>query len=413
MRVRPCPLEGILGFSAAGSDGTEARVVSDGSSSYCFSCRSDSCAHASAVSDRIRESDSERITAAIFRLDPDSESLSDDVDAICGTIFSEIGGSGERLRLYSRLMGECFRLESEGAFVWPDRRWEEKASLDLRSSPADAVWDAVSSEGCAWARDLIGELDPEILGELADAHPGEPAIRDVYLALGRYEEYVASGESRPEAVLESVRRLASEGKASEAPRILGMLPDISEMDAKGRNAAYEAFRIVGDAGSMRRIEMENLVREPSEYALKAAMSSGKSREELVRLVAEERLRGGADDAALSFLARNGMQEEVLSYLESRGFSLPEGSDVAKVIRAIGNSGQGACARKAAGSALETILREGRTDSYRQAASFLAFLESVSKNEPGGAKAFRQYRSRLRQDYGDRTGFWDIAGRIPL
>ncbi|MBR4504988.1 MAG: hypothetical protein IKP20_08505 [Candidatus Methanomethylophilaceae archaeon] len=409
MRIDPIPLDGIFGFSAVDSDGAEAKVISDGSSYYCFLCRSDSCAHASAVAARVQDRDSERIMDAISNLDPGSESLSDDVDSICEEIFCGSGGHDRKLRQYSRLMDECVRLESEGAIIWPDQSWEERASIELRSSSADAVWQAISSEGGVWARDLVGELDPKVLRELVESHPLDPALMDAYLALGEYEDYIRSNGSSPEAVLEAMRRIVPAGQTSECLRLAGMLPDIREMDAKGRNAAHEIFEMLGDAESMRRIETENLLREPSEYALKVAMSSGKSRDELIRMVAEKRLGEGADDGALSFLARNGMSQEVLSCMEFRSFSFPESFDIARVVRAMSGSGQSACAKKTATEALECILKEGRDDSFRQAVSLLSYVEQAYKSEAGGAKEFRSYMQRLLQDYGDRKGFWDILG----
>ncbi len=409
MRIDPIPLDGIFGFLAVDSDGAEAKVISDGSSYYCFLCRSDSCAHASAVAARVQDRNSERIMDAISNLDPGSESLSDDVDSICEEIFCGPGGHDRKLRQYSRLMDECVRLESEGAIIWPDQSWEERASIELRSSSADAVWQAISSEGGVWARDLVGELDPKVLRELVESHPLDPALMDAYLALGEYEDYIISNGSSPEVVLEAMRRIVSAGQTSECLRVVEMLPDIREMDAKGRNAAHEIFEMLGDAESMRRIETENLLREPNEYALKVAMSSGKSRDELIRMVAEKRLGEGADDGALSFLARNGMSQEVLSCMETRSFSFPESFDIARVVRAMSDSGQSACAKKTATEALECILREDRADSFRQAVPLLAYLEQAYKSEAGGAKEFRSYKQRLLQDYGDRKGFWDILG----
>ena len=410
MRISPIPLDGIFGFSAADSDGAEANVVSDGSSFYCFLCRSDSCAHVSAAVARVQNRDSERIMDAISRLDPGSESLSDDVDSICEEIFYGPCGHDGKLRQYSRLMDECVRLESEGVIIWPDKSWEERASIELLSSSADAVWQAISSEGGVWARDLVGELDPKVLRELVESHPLDSALMDAYLALGEYEDYIRTNGGSPEAILEAMRRIVPSGKKSECLRLAGMLPDIRDMDAKGRNAAHEIFEMLGDAESMRRIEMENLLREPSEYALKVAMSSGMGRDELIRMVAEERLGEGADGGALSFLARNGMSQEVLSCMESRNFLFPESFDIARVVRAMSSSGQSACAKKTAEGSLEAILKEGRGDSFRQAVSLLAYLEQAYKSEAGGAREFRRYKQRLLQDYGDCKGFWEMVNR---
>ncbi len=100
MRIDPIPLDGIFGFLAVDSDGAEAKVISDGSSYYCLLCRSDSCAHASAVAARVQDRNSERIMDAISNLDPGSESLSDDVDSICEEIFCGPGGPDRQLRQY-------------------------------------------------------------------------------------------------------------------------------------------------------------------------------------------------------------------------------------------------------------------------------------------------------------------------